>query len=449
MKKRPPTQSATGPQRTPKSAADFTTLEESLEKLKRSPRFDFVRSLQIAELLGADHQAKSLKGITIEELVALGASKIVKRRSISPQSLALMSSIFNNLAGEADTYIDSGEPSPEVTLGLPSYDEMVTKLFPRLSEDAAPHFRSSEAELRLLALVERIRRSPNRARVEALKIADLWPSDGPSAPFEEAMTVRQILEIDLEVIFKKRSFSNAKLRALTAAFESAMSQLENKIETPTQSPSVEISSTTPTLEVDVSNLPWVVGSAVKKLIETLLSSTALSKADVSLILERLGAVQIGTLWAVEEYGAATAAALLNKAEPVIAEATADAARTLAGLVLDDSMSGLTPWRHMLIAPAIPTDTFLVVLGIRPADLAVVRGFAQALLRALRATHPVVGGHSLLGYWTFHPDLLEMTLRGMLSSERGRDDALATFQHLLPALTSEERSNLLDLISLAR
>jgi len=207
-----------------------TELQSALKEFAVSPRFSFLKSIQVGPLLGDDATTLGpLAEMTFEELVAESDERSSHLHTLDEAQERLLVAVLHALAeGEAaestDPGFDASEEGEEVAA----------------DESSETTFNSVQCELELRDRVAHLKAHPELDRVADLTLGTFWGAETPRAPFEESLTVRQFLALDLGVLAKKRSMTSARMRSLALALEGATRRLEVLEER--RSPSVSAAS---------------------------------------------------------------------------------------------------------------------------------------------------------------------------------------------------------------
>ena len=191
-------------------------LRQALKDFAASPRFGFLKSLQVGPLLGDD--AKSLGAVsqmTFEELVTSVDSHDSNLRQLNDAQERLLTAVLRALCEGA--VAESPEPGSELSDETHREDE---------GETTVTTFNSVQCELELRERIGRVREHPDLNRVKEATVGSFWPEGMPRAPFEESLTIGQLLGLDLGVLAKKRSMTSVRMNALALALENALSALD-------------------------------------------------------------------------------------------------------------------------------------------------------------------------------------------------------------------------------
>lgn len=193
-----------------------TELQSALKEFAASPRFGFLKSIQVGPLLGDDASTLGpLAEMTFEQLIAAADERSSHLHTLDEAQERLLVAVLHALAeGEVaesvEPIFDTSDESEEVAE----------------EESSATTFNSVQCELELRDRVAHLKAHPDLDRVADLTLGTFWGEETPRAPFEESLTVRQFLALDLGVLAKKRSMTSARMRSLALALEAAARRLE-------------------------------------------------------------------------------------------------------------------------------------------------------------------------------------------------------------------------------
>jgi hypothetical protein len=116
-----------------------------------------------------------------------------------------------------------GEVADAVEPGFDVHEEAQEE---QEGETTPTTFNSVQCELELRDRIAQVKAHPEIARVKDATLATFWAEEAPRAPFEESLTVGQLLGLDLGVLTKKRSMTSMRMKALAQALENALHVLD-------------------------------------------------------------------------------------------------------------------------------------------------------------------------------------------------------------------------------
>ncbi|RIL11797.1 MAG: hypothetical protein DCC75_01635 [Proteobacteria bacterium] len=86
----------------------------------------------------------------------------------------------------------------------------------------------SQAETKLTEILDKIRAHERFERCKSKRLEEFWDPAWPSAPFEQQLTVKQVSEMKVSNLLKKRSLSAAKVTAFMESLERAYQFIERQ-----------------------------------------------------------------------------------------------------------------------------------------------------------------------------------------------------------------------------
>jgi len=188
-------------------------LQQALDTFAASNRFGFLRSLQIGRLLGEDDSFGAVSDLTCETIVELGADGVRTGFRLTAAQVSRLAELIlalgNGSTEEGSTLRLNGET--------------------RVEEQESSHeplFSSLQAEMDLKHVLDLVRGHERYSELRPLALGRFWDSSWPRAPFEEALTIGQLVDMDLALLFKKRSTSGSRVHSITRALSSALTALK-------------------------------------------------------------------------------------------------------------------------------------------------------------------------------------------------------------------------------
>lgn len=426
-------------------------LEGALRALQISPRYEFVRLLRAQELLGSkDKGYEAFEALTIEDLIRGGAQKILAIPSLSSARCKLLISILEGLAGEPahlDSESSRTQLSDEILPPSHALEFLPRREKPLSPKEDLPVMASTEAELKLMDLIRKLKNAPHFEKIKELYLKDFWLPEWPSAPFEQAMTLKQVAELNIESVLKKRSFSGQKVTAF-------MQALERSITAPFVAGSAADSPDTPSslsLRASLSNsheeiwrlkdspLPGYAKSALRNFEAA--GYQPKSPHSLLRIMKRvphiLAAEDFWLLWIQEEHPEhwrdLIESSLLSRSE-----STLPSARELLLKELLLSCPDIHyHWLSALSAPGITLDALVHAHIDEGCDAALQTVFARVLLSSLGAAHPSYHGVIAKECWTKAFKSFERIMDGaLLTLPRPDQEMIEELRALLPFFSLE-------------
>lgn len=231
-------------------------LDQALETFAASNRFGFLRMLQIGKLIGVERGTLgAVAEISCEKLIELRAQGIKQLHKLTARQMEdlaqLILALGNGGASEANGAVDTAQSNAEsFDLGLEQ------------------SYSTVQLELDLKQKVKELQAHPKFQVIRTATVGQYWDPDWPSAPFEEALTIAQLVEMDVALLFKKRTTSGSRISYLTRAIERALktkgasSIKVGTLRTPIVTPSLRAARSESAVGMGVGKQhPWLVESS--------------------------------------------------------------------------------------------------------------------------------------------------------------------------------------------
>jgi len=201
-------------------------LNSALKEFAISPRFGFLKSIQVGPLLGDDASTLgALAEMTFEELVAAVDTQSSELLKLDEGQERLLVAVLLALAeGEATESTES------------EFDTSEDLHEPDFEGSTETTFNSVQCELELRDQVALLKAHPDLEKVADLTLGIFWQANTPRAPFEESLTIRQFLTLDLGTLAKKRSMTSVRMRSLAQALAAASHRLNGNDQKSSSSP---------------------------------------------------------------------------------------------------------------------------------------------------------------------------------------------------------------------
>jgi hypothetical protein len=381
-------------------------LSEALQQFASSPRFNFLKTLQVGRFVGTAPISLGILGeFTFEKLVELGTKKIAKLKWLNKEQESLLVTLLQALGdGEAG---DLFSPPPPIS---PRIRERVEEA----QEQDAPEEIVSSVQLEI-DLRDRLQELKNDPRFESLRFRSLgqfWDSSWPRAPFEESFTLEQLIELDMSTLFRKRTMSSSRIMYMTKALGRALqggreaSRDEPRTPQPVVNPPVQQLSSNSASEVsaELVEVSWreaaTRGGAVElAVLEYFLESCSLARSS-SRPLE-------SALATLPSYLSGDQFLSVLDAGPLDDDIVEAVGRWIASSHVESSVKALS---MMLQGPGVSLSTVVEVFFGETFRGANARIGAQVVARILGAQEVSIAGRVCGAVWSLNPELIRIIVK---------------------------------------
>lgn len=420
-------------------------LRHSLRLIQSSPRYEMVRTVSVSQLLGkakikdipklraissttkggkrkAAHKpakARFEAGLSLEELVMLGVEGFRLLPGVNNQTIKNLLAVLRGLSTP-----DAAATEAAARLGaVVSFQQVGGRTLVSGSEEninlaaqtgLLPQISEIEAEQRISAALDELRKVPQSDAVLRRKLGEFWDDTWPAAPFEQAITLAQLLKVDREKLLRKRSLFGAKVTALVWAVERAGSEAAlNAGVKPVMPESDAVDG------VSVLNKRWQLDVGILPLRACILMKGFENALEAK-------------IWPAGVHQMASAlhqvcmerefAELLNIIEHDAVIQRAENAGSIDLGRLREALSAVAPncviqIDMLLRAPAVSEQTLQAVLIDQTAESArdpLLLAVLRCIFAALGGATPVFRGRALKGFWTSNPYGIDVVLEALLA-----------------------------------
>lgn len=198
-------------------------LSEALQHFAASPRFNFLKTLQVGRFIGSAPISLGILGeFTFEKLVELGTKKIAKLKWLNREQECLLVTLLDALSEG-----DSGElfcPPPPISPQIPE-----TADDPGVQEYSEEVLSSVQVEIDLRDRLHALKRHTDFESLRVRSLGHFWDPTWPRAPFEESFTLEQLIELDMSTLFRKRTMTSSRIRYMTKALDRALGRKDEPL----------------------------------------------------------------------------------------------------------------------------------------------------------------------------------------------------------------------------
>ena len=187
-------------------------LRGAVEAFKSSRRYMVLKNLQLGRIVPEEcHFPDELGALTLEQLVAGGVDSLARLHLTPVQHDSLI----------------------ELLRSLSAEEEILAPSTSHEAEDSAsvqhPQIGSIQLELLLRQHLSQITSHERYGDVRRRAIGEFWDSAWTPAPFEEALRIEQLANMDVAVLFKKRSVNDNRIYLLCQALDRVVSLLNTSV----------------------------------------------------------------------------------------------------------------------------------------------------------------------------------------------------------------------------
>ncbi|MCB0328816.1 MAG: hypothetical protein KDD70_04110 [Bdellovibrionales bacterium] len=422
-----------------------------IEAFQQYGQYEVLSGVHLAQFFSdPENVPESLKQKTVEDIVLSGAFAISLEPQVTSEHITELLVILSKFTPEKEAAPDHSSKygGSSKTLGQRGEGEIASlrSAFGVQStrgeygfRDDIPMMSSVEAERKLVERYGALRNHPNFQTLKSLKVSDYWDTSIVRAPFLEELTFREVLEISVDHLLKKRSVGNSKIHCLVKAFDSL---LESHLETaekvtpnvghdsyrvgegvgeritlarPVKAPKWRPSEYTASATARALVAQW---EGIRRDLyqsEDHSRSPNILSVFVTVVPELLTEEQFLSLWFTAERKPDLAEAITGMEGKDLEACKVEASRLLLKH-LEERCSSDVNWIRKsaegLGAPEealfYPYQSPALTEGLRILALRIV-------MRVLGATHPRVGEEEMAGFWTFRPEGLAQLLSKVLNA----------------------------------
>ncbi len=402
-----------------KTRKAIDSLKSALEVFSSSNRYGFLKALEVGRLLGEEGSLGPVSSLTCEKLVETGAIGVATRYKLTSAQVERLAELVTALGNGA---------SPAAI----QVSEARQARPPEAPFEAVEMRGSVQAEIELRQRLDEVRAHPRFSQARSMLVGSYWDSAWPRAPFEEALTLGQLADMDLALLFKKRSTSGARAHHVAEALKRALSALSSsvRVATPTAVSSAgALRIGTPTAPAAVGGHSWIVQEvegeeghdpATLALVERFLAAVSEPGAAVGSLRHAMSGIP--AILSRAEFLS------LHRDEPLAPRVATQLAKWLRD---HSSAPCVALMREALAAPGCRLS-FLARIVSEDGRYSAFSGAAAIVLaRALKAEqvrHEAMVCH---GVWSLNPGLVSLVISE--AKRRKGADVARTVKELCPAL----------------
>lgn len=381
-------------------------LRQAIQTFAASSRFQLLKKLQVGRLMPEGcGDIGSVYELTFENLVELGSERIVSGMNLSPLQEASLVELLRALSAEQEM---SGEGADEEV-----QEESLDTLFDPPRANEAPEeetpLSSVQLELNLRHCLEALRSHANYQSIRRATIGSFWDPSWTPAPFEEALTIDQLSNMDLTVLFKKRMVNDKRITCIVMALERALESLGGAARStdpsmPERMPERVPRRSTPTQAAAAREIPirWESSAECREPIDAAVIDLVMVVAgDERYAVSRPILLGIMNALAPDEF-----VALVQERE--VSRELVARARALSAVVFGDELCELIG--ASLRGPGVHQDVVSGALASVISEPASVRQLLGVLVLRGLGAQPVEWRRSRCpGFWTLYPQAIQSVL----------------------------------------
>lgn len=366
-------------------AKDLRELEKVCGSLAKSSRFALLRNVPIAQFIKkpAGLSASALTS-PMSALVEDGPVAFIKLHGITPAGVRSMANALKKISAGA-------ENEPAAISPQPPRESPLKEESPRTHD--LHILGGAEAESRLIEALGRLRAAPAFSLIAARTLKEFWQKDWARAPFEETMTFRQLSEINVEALLKKRSFDGRKVQAVLGA-------IQNALAAHAEAPVAGEGTVRPAAQLRA--LPWLgsSGESLPTWCDALIyyyeaqTAAHLERSTIfSRVAEQIAGVvsreELACAWLANHHSPSALCALLGKSAADLASLTEGAHRKVEMVIRKELPALVTGWEAALATPGISAAALYGPHLVSGLDQGFQVMICLTALRALGADHPQI------------------------------------------------------------
>ncbi|MGI6525100.1 MAG: hypothetical protein ACOX2O_07420 [Bdellovibrionota bacterium] len=442
------------------------SLQTVLNQLRSSERFLILRLLRISHFLpNGTFGNSTLDQYTLEQLIEEGAAHIIKQRGVELETIENLLPILQGLLTDdtAETAFDLLQEQPPA-LDAPTENSKISNqrecnTVKEIQSKKTEEKRSSiEAERILRENFTKLEKAPSYPLIKDSLLSKYWDMTGVRDPFLEELTFKQLLNIKIEYLLKKRSFTDSKITALVTAINNCLADKGSVSVDCTLTTNRE-EVTAPTVNLispDFNSITWRTHSSCEAPIADALlaqfklvwSASQDMEGEIPTLLRDLPkwltAREYIIWWIDAAYSLDLAAKLLRS---TVASLRKEYKVCVEAIYLNFAVTApvlYAHWHGALSGAGVSYQSLIsshLEEGLSP-DYQLV--FFKGLLKALGACNVTAFGIKLPNYWTTNPHLLQLILEGLSKkAPLPKDKIKAELEKILPLFDFKDLKPILN------
>jgi hypothetical protein len=456
------------------TVAAVKEFDDRLVGFSKCTRYPLLAAVPLSAFLDQGSAESPLAGLSIGELVECGTYEICVKFHIAGETLEQLTKLFKNLADDADlnaprmedfevsSYVPPGIECPD-THYTPSVSE--ENLNSEESSDTHVKFKTGQGQIkRKLNSIEeerklsegfrRLRGAPQFTKIRSLIVGNYWDSEAGRAPFIEAMTFGQLVEIKIAHLLEKRSFTERKTHGILDAINKCLEEYgftekesEDENCVPGESVSGSNCQAAPEWQVSDLSLP-ALAQTIIGFFESQCSRSQTGQGGLKTVVEQIPQVlsrpQFVILWLGVDYEPELVADLMKVSLDDITAVQHKAGAILADRLREQQVPMTEHWETALAGPGIDESHLIAPYLTNDLDSDFQRTFSRMILKVLGGGHPQAFSRVFSDYWTKKSESLDLILENIIAGmPKTQEQLQQEFSAFLPFFKKEDLTEVLD------
>ncbi len=184
-------------------------LLELAERVQKSERYLFFKHVNVGRLLSQDFsELEHLAELTLASLIELITMEGCSALELGSQQAKSLCELLRAIIDEDKTgaLLETSEPAPSL--------------------ETAPAS-SVQSEIDLRQILDQLSKHDCFSDLRHRTLGEFWKPHWVPAPFEEMLTIQQLVSMDISSLFKKKMVSESRIECMVKALEAALVTLES------------------------------------------------------------------------------------------------------------------------------------------------------------------------------------------------------------------------------
>ncbi len=418
----------------------LSACDNALGKCLSSPGFPIIRNLRLDELLTeGTHAMDVFRDRRISDLADAGIQGLVRIEALEAGDIRALIDVLERFSVPFECACEDPAESAPVKKSQREQPAGAVR------DDGLLAIERSSIEMELSGKKHGLKRISSDLLSSKI-LGDYWQEGWPRAPFEEALSFKQLADLDFETLIRKKTFDVHKMGSIIKAIDAFVSEHDVRKRARTSHSNLAERTFIPPAApaaVEFENefpLPLITRNLVRYF-----------EYQCSLYLNAAGPLKI--LFAhlpitLKAHEAALLALSVNDAPSL--------SRRLLGLNKEDFDNMLAgaqsklrqlferacpkvaaAWTAALSSPGIPEEHLFAPWFDEAFDEEFQRIVFRTIVRSLGAEHPVIADESFSDLWTTNPEAASVLAKSLVSGSTDEGKMRAKIAGLLPAFSLEQ------------